>query len=99
MRLRPVLMTATVAMMGLIPKLISDGIGAEIQRPLATVVFGGLLTSTIMTLLVLPALYKMINKESAYVSDSHIIRDKALGLDSHTHKEKTSVADSYSDTI
>ncbi|MBX9693277.1 MAG: CusA/CzcA family heavy metal efflux RND transporter, partial [Cyanobacteria bacterium] len=62
MRLRPVLMTATVAMMGLLPKLFSDGTGAEIQRPLATVVFGGLLTSTIMTLLVLPALFKLINK-------------------------------------
>jgi heavy metal efflux system protein len=62
MRLRPVLMTATVAMMGLLPKLFSDGTGAEIQRPLATVVFGGLLTSTAMTLLVLPVLYKLINR-------------------------------------
>lgn len=64
MRLRPVLMTATVAMMGLLPKLFSDGTGAEIQRPLATVVFGGLLTSTAMTLLVLPVLYKLLNNGS-----------------------------------
>lgn len=61
-RLRPVLMTATVAMMGLLPKLFSDGTGAEIQRPLATVVFGGLLTATTMTLLVLPTIYRLINK-------------------------------------
>ncbi|MBX3074659.1 efflux RND transporter permease subunit [Candidatus Obscuribacterales bacterium] len=61
-RLRPVIMTAMVAMMGLIPKLFSDGTGAEIQRPLATVVFGGLLTATFMTMLVLPAIYLLFNK-------------------------------------
>lgn len=60
-RLRPILMTATVAMMGLLPKLISDGTGAEIQRPLATVVFGGLLSSTATTLFVLPTVYRLIN--------------------------------------
>ncbi|HEY3322544.1 MAG TPA: CusA/CzcA family heavy metal efflux RND transporter [Planctomycetota bacterium] len=58
MRLRPVLMTATVASLGLIPLLLSTGIGSEVQRPLASVVVGGLLTSTLLTLLVLPALYK-----------------------------------------
>lgn len=57
-RLRPVLMTATVASLGLIPLLLSTGIGSEVQRPLATVVVGGLLTSTLLTLLVLPALYQ-----------------------------------------
>lgn len=61
-RLRPVIMTAMVAMMGLLPKLFSDGTGAEIQRPLATVVFGGLLTATFMTMLVLPAIYLLFNK-------------------------------------
>ncbi len=61
-RLRPVVMTALVAMMGLLPKLFSDGTGAEIQRPLATVVFGGLLTATSMTLLVLPCIYMLVNK-------------------------------------
>jgi cobalt-zinc-cadmium resistance protein CzcA len=58
LRLRPVLMTATVASLGLIPLLLSSGIGSEVQRPLATVVVGGLVTSTLLTLLVLPALYK-----------------------------------------
>ena len=58
-RLRPVLMTASVAMLGLIPLLVSSGVGSEVQRPLATVVVGGLLTSTSMTLLVLPVLYTM----------------------------------------
>lgn len=58
LRLRPVLMTATVASLGLIPLLLSTGIGSEVQRPLATVVVGGLVTSTLLTLLVLPALYK-----------------------------------------
>lgn len=60
-RLRPILMTATVAMMGLLPKLLSDGTGAEIQRPLATVVLCGLFTSTATTLLVTPTIYRMIN--------------------------------------
>ncbi len=58
LRLRPVLMTASVASLGLIPLLLSTGIGSEVQRPLATVVVGGLITSTLLTLLVLPALYK-----------------------------------------
>ena len=58
LRLRPVLMTATVASLGLIPLLLSTGIGSEVQRPLATVVVGGLVTSTVLTLVVLPALYK-----------------------------------------
>ena len=58
MRLRPVLMTASVAMLGLIPLLLSTGVGSEIQRPLATVAVGGLVSSTLLTLLVLPALYR-----------------------------------------
>lgn len=57
LRLRPVLMTATVASLGLIPLLLSTGIGSEVQRPLATVVVGGLVTSTLLTLVVLPVLY------------------------------------------
>lgn len=64
-RFRPVLMTALVAMMGLLPKLFSHGTGAEIQKPLATVVFGGLLSATLMTLLVLPTLYLMTSKPKA----------------------------------
>ena len=58
LRLRPVLMTATAASLGMIPLLFSHGVGSEVQRPLATVVVGGLVTSTILTLLVIPALYK-----------------------------------------
>ncbi|QKK02099.1 MAG: efflux RND transporter permease subunit [Pseudomonadota bacterium] len=57
-RLRPVLMTASVAILGLIPLLLANGIGANVQRPLATVVVGGLVTSTALTLLVLPAVYR-----------------------------------------
>ena len=58
LRLRPVLMTASVAILGLIPMLISTGVGAETQRPLATVVVGGLFTSTALTLLLLPLIYE-----------------------------------------
>lgn len=58
LRLRPVLMTALTTMLGLLPLLIASGTGSEVQRPLATVVTGGLFTSTILTLLVMPALYK-----------------------------------------
>jgi cobalt-zinc-cadmium resistance protein CzcA len=58
LRLRPVLMTAITTALGLIPLLLSSGTGSEVQRPLATVVIGGLFTSTILTLLVIPALYK-----------------------------------------
>jgi len=57
-RLRPVLMTASVAILGLVPLLLADGLGANVQRPLAAVVVGGLVTSTLLTLLVLPALYR-----------------------------------------
>ena len=58
LRLRPVLMTASVAILGLIPMLLSTGVGAETQRPLATVVVGGLFTSTALTLLLLPLMYE-----------------------------------------
>jgi cobalt-zinc-cadmium resistance protein CzcA len=57
-RLRPVLMTALVATLGFLPMALATSMGAEVQRPLATVVIGGLVTSTILTLLVIPALYK-----------------------------------------
>jgi cobalt-zinc-cadmium resistance protein CzcA len=57
LRLRPVLMTALVASLGLVPLLLARGAGSEIQRPLATVVVGGLVSSTLLTLLVLPVLY------------------------------------------
>lgn len=60
-RLRPVLMTAMVAAIGFVPMALSTGTGAEVQKPLATVVIGGLVTSTTLTLLVLPALYMLMS--------------------------------------
>ena len=60
-RLRPVLMTALVASLGFVPMALNVGIGAEVQRPLATVVIGGILSSTLLTLLVLPALYRVVH--------------------------------------
>jgi cobalt-zinc-cadmium resistance protein CzcA len=68
LRLRPVLMTAATTALGLIPLLIATGTGSEVQRPLATVVVGGLFTSTILTLLVLPALYKWFAVEVKNIS-------------------------------
>lgn len=61
-RLRPILMTATVAALGFIPMATSTSNGAEVQKPLATVVIGGLITSTLLTLLVLPILYYLVNR-------------------------------------
>jgi len=69
-RLRPVLMTASIAALGLIPMLLSSGVGSEVQRPLATVVVGGLFSSTLLTLFVLPALYPMFSRS----------RNERLGL-------------------
>jgi cobalt-zinc-cadmium resistance protein CzcA len=64
-RLRPVLMTASIAAFGLVPLLFASGPGSEIQRPLAIVVIGGLITSTLLTLLLLPILYRRFGVESA----------------------------------
>lgn len=63
-RMRPVLMTALVAALGFIPMALSHGVGAEVQRPLATVVIGGIMTSTALTLIVLPALYSVFGRRS-----------------------------------
>jgi cobalt-zinc-cadmium resistance protein CzcA len=62
LRLRPVLMTASVAILGLIPMLLSSGVGAETQRPLAAVVIGGLITSTLLTLVLLPVIYEWVEQ-------------------------------------
>ena len=62
-RLRPILMTALVASLGFIPMALNVGVGAEVQRPLATVVIGGIISSTLLTLLVLPALYRLAYRE------------------------------------
>ena len=58
LRLRPVLMMASVAILGLVPMLLSSGVGAETRRPLASVVVGGLITSTLLTLILLPVIYE-----------------------------------------
>ena len=63
-RLRPVLMTALVASLGFVPMAIATGTGAEVQRPLATVVIGGILSSTLLTLLVLPLLYRLVHRSA-----------------------------------
>ncbi|MDP5036351.1 CusA/CzcA family heavy metal efflux RND transporter [Rheinheimera baltica] len=64
-RLRPVLMTALVASLGFVPMAINIGTGAEVQRPLATVVIGGIISSTLLTLLVLPVLYHLVHKNDS----------------------------------
>ncbi|MFL6586962.1 MAG: efflux RND transporter permease subunit [Luteimonas sp.] len=66
-RLRPVLMTALVASLGFVPMAFNVGAGAEVQRPLATVVIGGILSSTLLTLLVLPVLYRWVHRRAARV--------------------------------
>jgi cobalt-zinc-cadmium resistance protein CzcA len=63
-RLRPVLMTGLVASLGFVPMALNTGIGAEVQRPLATVVIGGVLSSTLLTLVVLPVLYGVVARGS-----------------------------------
>jgi cobalt-zinc-cadmium resistance protein CzcA len=63
-RLKPVLMTALVAALGFVPMALSHGAGAEVQRPLATVVIGGVITSTLLTLIVLPTVYEMIERRA-----------------------------------
>jgi len=62
-RLRPVLMTAMVASFGFVPMAIATGAGAEVQRPLATVVIGGILSSTFLTLVLLPVLYEWVERK------------------------------------
>jgi cobalt-zinc-cadmium resistance protein CzcA len=64
-RLRPVLMTALVASLGFVPMAFNVGTGSEVQRPLATVVIGGIISSTLLTLVVLPALYRVAHRARA----------------------------------
>ena len=64
-RLRPVMMTALVVSLGFVPMAIATGAGAEVQRPLATVVIGGILSSTFLTLVFLPALYDWVERRKA----------------------------------
>jgi cobalt-zinc-cadmium resistance protein CzcA len=69
-RLRPVLMTALVASTGFVPMALAVGTGAEVQRPLATVVIGGVLSSTVLTLLLLPVLYEWAHRERRSTPDA-----------------------------
>jgi len=80
-RLRPVLMTATVAALGLIPAALANGLGSDVQRPLATVVVGGLVTATALTLVLLPALYYLIEERAGrrIVSSSPVAYDPSEG--------------------
>jgi heavy metal efflux system protein len=72
-RLRPVLMTALVASLGFVPMAFNVGTGSEVQRPLATVVIGGIISSTLLTLVVLPALYRLAHAAEQRVrsTDEH----------------------------
>jgi cobalt-zinc-cadmium resistance protein CzcA len=72
-RLRPKLMTALVASLGFVPMAISTGAGAEVQRPLATVVIGGIITSTFLTLVLLPVLYEWIEKKRPTAIDANVM--------------------------
>jgi cobalt-zinc-cadmium resistance protein CzcA len=69
-RLRPVLMTGLVASLGFVPMAFNTGVGAEVQRPLATVVIGCVVTSTLLTLLVLPVFYSALARRGGYSSPS-----------------------------
>jgi len=71
-RLRPVMMTALVASLGFVPMALNVGAGSEVQRPLATVVIGGIISSTILTLLVLPALYLLVHCRSAKIEEEEV---------------------------
>ena len=71
-RLRPVLTTALVASLGFIPMALNTGIGSEVQRPLATVVIGGVISSTLLTLFVLPALYRLLHRDSHIALEGEI---------------------------
>ncbi len=78
MRFRPVAMTATVAALGLVPFLFATGPGSEVQRPLAIVVIGGLISSTLLTLVVVPALYGVFEGKRAPRQGSHDLHEEEL---------------------
>lgn len=75
LRLRPILMVALVAALGFLPMALNTGTGAEVQRPLATVVIGGIISSTLLTLLVLPGLYRMAWRQREAISDSGVLKE------------------------
>lgn len=99
-RLRPVLMTATVASLGFLPMAVSHGAGAEVQKPLATVVIGGLVTATILTLLVLPLLYIIFNtKIKRRMKPDGIVAFVAMLLMSFSSQAQTLVIDNADQAV
>ena len=78
-RLRPVLMTALVASLGFLPMALNTGVGAEVQRPLATVVIGGVLSSTMLTLFVLPVLYHVERRKMARAAEPTVAAEERVG--------------------
>ena len=76
-RLRPILITALVASLGFLPMAIATGTGAEVQRPLATVVIGGILSSTMLTLLVLPMLFRIVNQPKSKSSAAKMVGENS----------------------
>lgn len=100
-RLRPVLMTALVAIMGLLPKMYSTGTGAEVQRPMATVVLGGLVSATFLTLIVLPVMYKAVtpSKQLPKSSEEDQGNDSNFGTQSQEQCDSSSKSENaYSET-
>ncbi len=82
-RLRPVMMTALVASLGFVPMAFNVGAGSEVQRPLATAVIGGIISSTILTLIVLPALYRWVHRKSAAQTDAQPVWPDQNGEPAH----------------
>ena len=91
-RIRPVLMTAMTTFLGLIPRVISTGTGAEVQRPLATVVVGGLITSTLLTLFLLPAIYRFFEPKSLAKSHKEPKEDTQECIIHSPHLQSTVIA-------
>ena len=89
-RLRPVLMTALVASLGFVPMAIASGAGAEVQKPLATVVIGGILSSTFLTLLLLPVLYEWMEKRFAPATDNGAAQSGPPGAPAEPKSSETS---------
>ena len=99
-RLRPVLMTATVASLGFLPMALSHGAGAEVQKPLATVVIGGLLTATFLTLFVLPLLYVLFSsKRKINISTASILVFALLSFNAANAQSPTTKSISVDDAI
>jgi cobalt-zinc-cadmium resistance protein CzcA len=84
-RLRTVLMTALLAMLGLLPMALSHGIGSETQKPLAVVIIGGLISATLLTLFVLPALYLVFNRDDRRQAPPALRRPQSVREEVEVH--------------